>query len=84
MAEFSLLKHYPDSDLLLVIWEDWLQHTVGHHQVYGAQIPAQLMSLDGQPLGGGGGRGGRGRSGGAAGMKQFIYQGLKYMDKYKT
>ena len=79
LAEFSILKCYLDSgsDLLLVVWEDGLQDAVGHHQVNGAQLPAKLVRLDGQPLRRGGGRGSSGRGGGAAGVKQLIYQGLK-------
>ena len=66
-----------DADLFLVVWEDWLQDAVGHHEVDGAQVPAQLVGLDRQPLGRGGGRGGRGRRGGAARVEQFVYQGLE-------
>ena len=52
--------------LALVCGEHWLQHTVGHHEVHGRQVPAQLVRLDGQGLGRGGGqRGGGGRGGGA-------------------
>ena len=52
--------------LTLVCGEHRLQHTVGHHEVHGRQVPAQLVGLDGQGLGRGGRqRGGGGRGGGA-------------------
>ena len=57
--------------LSLVCGEHWLQHTIGHHEVHGRQVPAQLVGLDGQGLGRGSGQRGRGGRGGGAWVEQL-------------
>ena len=68
----GLVKYY-----LLLVWrKDRFQDTIGHDKVYGGEVPAQVMGLDGQPLGGcGHGAGGGGR-GAAAWVEQLVDQRL--------
>ena len=65
------------NNYLLLVWrKDRFQDTIGHDKVYGGEVPAQVMGLDGQPLGGcGHGAGGGGR-GAAAWVEQLVDQRL--------